>query len=176
MDDLLDMDKLVAGKMTLQLHGHSLVRQMQLATEANQGYAAKHGVYLQLEPLPTLQLIADDDRLQQVLANLISNAVKFSPEGGTVSLGAQQRGAWVRIWVRDQGPGIAPEFHARIFQKFSQADSSDTRQKGGTGLGLAISKELIEHMHGRIGFDSEPGHGACFWCELPLAPAATDQP
>ncbi len=176
VDDLLDMDKLVAGKMTLQLHGHSLVRQMQLATEANQGYAAKHGVYLQLEPLPTLQLIADDDRLQQVLANLISNAVKFSPEGGTVSLGAQQRGAWVRIWVRDQGPGIAPEFHARIFQKFSQADSSDTRQKGGTGLGLAISKELIEHMHGRIGFDSEPGHGACFWCELPLAPAATDQP
>lgn len=176
VDDLLDMDKLVAGKMTLQLHGHSLVRQMQLATDANQGYAAKHGVYLQLEPLPTLQLIADDDRLQQVLANLISNAVKFSPEGGTVSLGAQQRGAWVRIWVRDQGPGIAPEFHARIFQKFSQADSSDTRQKGGTGLGLAISKELIEHMHGRIGFDSEPGHGACFWCELPLAPAATDQP
>lgn len=176
VDDLLDMDKLVAGKMTLQLHGHSLARQMQLATEANQGYAAKHGVYLQLEPLPTLQLIADDDRLQQVLANLISNAVKFSPEGGTVSLGAQQRGAWVRIWVRDQGPGIAPEFHARIFQKFSQADSSDTRQKGGTGLGLAISKELIEHMHGRIGFDSEPGHGACFWCELPLAPAATDQP
>jgi len=81
----------------------------------------------------------------------------------------------VRISVRDQGPGIAPEFHTRIFQKFSQADSSDSRQKEGTGLGLAISKELIEHMHGRIGFDSEAGEGACFWCELPVAPLAQDQ-
>ena len=176
VDDLLDMDKLVAGKMTLELREHSVASQLQLAMGANHAYAATLGVYLELLPMPELQLIADDDRLQQVLANLISNAVKFSPEGGTVSLGAQCCGDWVRISVRDQGPGIAPEFHTRIFQKFSQADSSDTRQKGGTGLGLAISKELIEHMHGHIGFDSEPGHGACFWCELPLASAASEQP
>jgi PAS domain S-box-containing protein len=174
VDDLLDMDKLAAGKMPLALGEHSLQVQLQLAVGANQGYAAKHGVGLKLLPVPALQLMADDDRLQQVLANLISNAVKFSPAGGTVLLGGERRDDWVRIWVRDQGPGIAPEFHARIFQKFSQADSSDTRQKGGTGLGLAISKELVEHMHGRIGFDSEPGHGACFWCELPLAPAAAE--
>ncbi|AHY44982.1 PAS domain S-box protein [Stutzerimonas decontaminans] len=174
VDDLLDMDKLVAGKMELSLREHSLQLQLQLAADANRGYAAKHGVHLELSPVPTVQLTADDDRLQQVLANLISNAVKFSPAGGTVLLGGERRGDWVRLWVRDQGPGIAPEFHARIFQKFSQADSSDTRQKGGTGLGLAISKELIEHMHGRIGFDSEPGHGACFWCELPRAPAAAE--
>ncbi len=174
VDDLLDMDKLVAGKMALALRAHSLQVQLQLAVGANQGYAAQHRVQLELLPTPSLQLMADDDRLQQVLANLISNAVKFSPQGGTVRLGGERRGDWVRIWVRDQGPGIAPEFRARIFQKFSQADSSDTRQKGGTGLGLAISKELIEHMHGRIGFDSEPGHGACFWCELPLVPAAAE--
>ena len=174
VDDLLDMDKLVAGKMALELREHSLAVLLQLATGANQGYAAKHGVQLELLPVPALQVIADDDRLQQVLANLISNAVKFSPAGGTVSLGAQQQGAWVRIWVRDQGPGIAAEFHTRIFQKFSQADSSDTRQKGGTGLGLAISKKLMAHMNGRIGFDSEPGQGACFWCELPLAPTANE--
>ncbi|EWC42380.1 PAS domain S-box protein [Stutzerimonas stutzeri] len=174
--DLLDMDKLVAGKMALDLRVHSLPGQVQQAVAANQGYAAKHGVELELLQVPDVQLVADDDRLQQVLANFISNAVKFSPRGGSVSLGAEQRDAWVRIWVRDQGPGIDPEFHRRIFQKFSQADSSDTRQKDGTGLGLAISKELIEHMHGRIGFDSEPDQGACFWCELPVAPAVQDQP
>ena len=176
LDDLLDMDKLVAGKMTLDLRALAVPAQLQQAIAANQGYAAKHDVTLVLQQAPDVELVADDDRLQQVLANLISNAVKFSPPGGSVSLGSECRGAWVRIWVRDQGPGIAPEFHTRIFQKFSQADSSDSRQKDGTGLGLAISKELIEHMHGRIGFESEPGEGACFWCELPIAPAAQDQP
>lgn len=176
VDDLLDMDKLVAGKMTLDLRALAVPAQLQQAIAANQGYAAKHDATLVLQQAPDVELVADDDRLQQVLANLISNAVKFSPPGGSVSLGSECRGAWVRIWVRDQGPGIAPEFHTRIFQKFSQADSSDSRQKDGTGLGLAISKELIEHMHGRIGFDSEPGEGACFWCELPIAPAVQDQP
>ncbi|MCQ4264653.1 PAS domain-containing sensor histidine kinase [Stutzerimonas stutzeri] len=175
VDDLLDMDKLVAGKMTLDLRAHALPTQLQQAIAANQGYAAKHGVTLELLPAPDVQLMTDDDRLQQVLANLISNAVKFSPQGGTVTLGSERRDDWVRISVRDQGPGIAAEFHTRIFQKFSQADSSDSRQKEGTGLGLAISKELIEHMHGRIGFDSEPGEGACFWCELPVAPLAQDR-
>jgi len=174
VDDLLDMDKLVAGKMTLDLRALAVPAQLQQAIAANQGYAAKHDVTLVLQQAPDVELVADDDRLQQVLANLISNAVKFSPPGGSASLGSECRGAWVRIWVRDQGPGIAPEFHTRIFQKFSQADSSDSRQKDGTGLGLAISKELIEHMHGRIGFDSEPGEGACFWCELPIAPAVQD--
>src|SRR3546814_15309248 len=72
--------------------------------------------------------VCSSDLLQQVLANLISNAVKFSPQGGTVTLGSERRDDWVRISVRDQGPGIAPEFHTRIFQKFSQADSSDSRQ------------------------------------------------
>jgi signal transduction histidine kinase len=107
--------------------------------------------------------------LQQVLANFLSNAVKFSPAGGTVELSAGARAGWARISVSDQGSGIPDEFRARIFQKFSQADSSDTRQKGGTGLGLAICKELVERMGGRIGFESEPGRGTCFWFELPVA-------
>ncbi|HCC63087.1 MAG TPA: histidine kinase, partial [Pseudomonas sp.] len=100
--------------------------------------------------------------------NLLSNAAKYSPRGERIALGASlvepQR---IRVSVCDRGPGIAEAFRERIFSKFAQADSSDTRQQGGTGLGLAISKELVEHMGGVIGFDSTPGAGACFWFELP---------
>jgi signal transduction histidine kinase len=108
-----------------------------------------------------------------VLANLLSNAAKFSPRGGAVDLYTERRGQHLRLNVRDQGPGVPAAFQEQIFQKFAQADASDTRQKGGTGLGLAISKELIERMGGRIGFDSLPGQGATFWFELPLADSAT---
>ena len=90
--------------------------------------------------------------------------------GGTVRVWGERRGDVLRINVRDQGPGIPEDFRARIFEKFSQADSSATREKGGTGLGLHIARRFIEHMHGRIGFDSEPGAGSTFWVELPAAP------
>jgi signal transduction histidine kinase len=83
---------------------------------------------------------------------------------------SEQPGGWLRVEVRDQGAGVAAQFRDRIFQKFSQADASDTRQKGGTGLGLAISKELVERMGGRIGFESEEGQGARFYLELAPAP------
>ena len=82
---------------------------------------------------------------------------------------SERRGDVLRVNVRDQGPGIPEEFRTRIFEKFSQADSSTTRQKGGTGLGLHIARRFIEHMHGRIGFESEPGAGSTFWVELPAA-------
>ena len=81
--------------------------------------------------------------------------------------------AALRVSVRDDGPGIPAEFRARIFEKFSQADASATREKGGTGLGLHIARRFIEHMQGRIGFDSEPGAGSIFWVELPAAPATS---
>jgi signal transduction histidine kinase len=113
-------------------------------------------------------VLADAQRLQQVLSNLLSNALKFSPAQGEVRLYSELEGQSVRILVSDQGPGIPVDFTARIFKKFSQADASDSRQKGGTGLGLAISKELIERMGGTIGFVSEPQRGSTFWIELPL--------
>ena len=169
IDDLLDMDKLIAGKMPLDMRIQPLAPLIEEAMRNNQSYADQYNVGFELGPLAAVSVSVDSDRLQQVLANLLSNAAKFSPAGSAVTLAAERRGDRARVSILDRGPGIPQNFQAQIFQKFCQADSSDTRPKGGTGLGLAISKELIERMQGRIGFDTEPGRGTCFWFELPLA-------
>ncbi|EPP9657040.1 ATP-binding protein [Pseudomonas aeruginosa] len=167
IDDLLDMDKLLAGKMNFipqQLDIDSFLAE---CVTSHQGFARQHDVQLTYTGGPVAQITADPMRLQQVLSNLLSNALKFSPAGSQVLLSAQELGGQIRILVVDQGPGVPAEFVDRLFEKFSQADASDRRQKGGTGLGLAISKELIERMGGCIGFYPRPGGGSVFWVELP---------
>ncbi len=167
INDLLDMEKLVAGKMLFELQDEALQPLLEQAIEENQPYASHYQVHLQLHDLPIKTRVRVDKlRLAQVLANLLSNAAKFSPQGQTVDVRVHEQGTRVRVSVTDHGPGVPENFQARIFSKFSQADATDTRQKGGTGLGLAISKEIIERMNGHIGFDSSPGHGATFWFEL----------
>jgi len=108
----------------------------------------------------------------QVMTNLLSNAAKFSPQGGAVEVAIEDLGTRIRVSVLDRGPGIPENFRGRIFGRFAQADSSLTRQKGGTGLGLAICKRLIERMEGRIGFADRPGGGTMFYFELPKQSAA----
>jgi signal transduction histidine kinase len=105
--------------------------------------------------------------LLQVLANLISNALKFSPEGQSVVLKLERHGEHLRVSVEDRGPGIPEAFRARIFQKFAQADGSDTRRRGGTGLGLSISQAFMVKMGGALSFTSTEGVGTTFWAELP---------
>lgn len=168
VNDILDLDKLVAGKMHFQLREFDLFEATHQAVETNRQYADRFGVTFGLRPCPGPCLgIADSDRLQQVLANLLSNAAKFSPKEGQVDIEVSVREHHIRIAVTDQGPGIRPEFRARIFEKFSQADTSTTRHKGGTGLGLAIAKGMVERMGGLIGFVSEPNIRTTFYIELP---------
>jgi signal transduction histidine kinase len=125
--------------------------------------------------VPILQ--TDPAKLQQVLYNLMSNAIKFSPPAAGVELwAAREDDQHVRISVADHGPGIDPDKHALIFEKFRQLDGGVTRQHGGTGLGLSISKELTALLGGTIGVESKPGAGATFWVVLPMRidPGARD--
>lgn len=174
INDLLDMERLSAGKMQFDPRVQPLLPLARQAIDELRAFGAQFGVRFVLdERLPQeARVRVDGGRLQQVLTNFLSNAIKFSPADGQVEVVVEQRGERARVTVIDHGPGIPARFRERIFQKFSQADASDTRQRGGTGLGLAISKELMAHMGGTVGFDSEEGRGARFYCELPLARAA----
>jgi len=114
----------------------------------------------------SVQVSTDANRFLQVMANLLSNAAKFSPAGSSVEIACEVVADNVRISVRDHGKGIATEFRSKIFGKFSQSDASDTRMRGGSGLGLAISKTIVELMGGVIGFTSHEV-GTTFFFELP---------
>jgi signal transduction histidine kinase len=109
----------------------------------------------------------DGDRIEQVLANLLSNAAKFSPRGGMVEVRVTRQPGCVRVAVTDHGAGIPAHFQERVFEKFAQADLSSSRQKGGTGLGLSISRAIIERHGGKIGFTTAPGEGTTFFFDLP---------
>lgn len=168
INDILDIEKIESGKMQFRPQVLSLLRLLEQALLANQGYAAKFGVRLALAPgAPEAMVLANPDRLVQVMTNFLSNAIKYSPRDGTVEVNLSCRGGGLRVEVADHGPGIPEEFRSRIFGKFAQADSSDTRITGGSGLGLSISKAIIEKSGGKIGYVSEIGRGATFWFELP---------
>lgn len=122
-----------------------------------------------VENLEEARILGDSDRLVQVMTNLISNAAKFSHPDRAVEISSRlYKPGYVRISVVDHGIGIAKEFHSRIFQKFAQADGSDSKAKGGTGLGLNITRSLVEKMGGTISFESEVGAGTTFHVDFPL--------
>ncbi len=162
INDILDIEKIESGKMTLDLQVIELKPLLEQALAANEELRRRQerDLSLQFPEDEELMVRADSDRLTQVVTNLLSNADEVfarrrhggDPRGACAAIG-------VRVEVRDRGPGIPEEFRKRIFQKFSQADSSDTRQKGGTGLGLNISRAIIERLGGSIGFDTRTGDG-----------------
>lgn len=166
INDLLDIEKLAAGKMTFNNVPTSLVPLLDDALDQNRSYAQQHQITLTLNYDAHATVKADSGRLHQVLANLISNACKFSPAGSEVIIASEVSEGWVRVSVTDQGAGIDSASQEKLFQRFSQVHKQTG--KGGTGLGLAISREIIERLDGRIGVSSEPGQGSCFWFELPV--------
>ncbi|HEX2197694.1 MAG TPA: ATP-binding protein [Burkholderiales bacterium] len=167
INDLLDIDKIESGKLSLSPEPIALDEVVREAMVLNKAFGERFGVRFELAAsLPGASVLADRKRLLQVMTNLLSNAAKFSPENGAVEIRLEQSGPRVRVEVQDRGPGIPEAFRGRIFSRFAQADSTASRQKGGTGLGLAICKRLIEMMRGRIGFEDRPGGGTTFWFEL----------
>ena len=168
INDLLDMEKLLAGKMAFNLRKQSLHALLAQTVYENRAYGDQYQVSFQLAPVAdALHVMVDEQRFLQVMGNLLSNAAKFSPPGSRVDIRTEVEADSVRISVIDYGSGIPLDFQHRLFQKFSQADASDSRQKGGTGLGLAITKELVENMNGKISVESQPGLGSCFTISLP---------
>jgi len=169
INDILDIEKIEVGKMEFNLEVLELAPLMERVVAENNGYAEEYKVRLELfNSLPDTKVQADQDRIIQAITNLISNAVKFSPEDGTVAINVAARKQGIRISVSDRGPGIPEEFRDKIFSKFAQPDSTDSRAQGGTGLGLSISKAIVEEHFGAIGFDSLAGDGTTFFIDLPI--------
>ncbi len=169
INDILDIEKIRSGEIDFRIVPLLLDQLIEEGTAANEPYASAHGVRLaRTRPPVGLEVLADRDRLLQVLTNLLSNAVKFSPPGQQVEISTIRTGHNVRVQVRDHGEGVPEEFRPRIFQRFAQADASATRSRDGTGLGLHISRAIIQRLGGRIDFEDAEGGGTRFFFELPL--------
>lgn len=176
INDLLDLAKIEAGRAELRLTTVSIQDTAEGLANLIRPQAEKRGVKLITKVQPNLPPAETDaGKLQQIVFNFLSNAIKFSPAQGTVALSAEigepasgQGVARLRLSVRDEGPGIAPEDQERVFQKFSQLEASETKQHGGTGLGLTISRELAQLLGGEIQLSSKPGEGAVFTLVIPL--------
>ncbi|NOJ93368.1 PAS domain S-box protein [Corallococcus coralloides] len=168
INDILDLEKMESGRLDLHLAPTNVVPLLALALQAHQGYADEYGVRLEAAvDLPHAHARVDEDRFIQVLANLLSNAIKFSPQGERVTLSLTREAGALRVGVQDRGPGIPEAFQARVFQKFAQADASDTRKRPGTGLGLSIAHGLVARMGGALRFTTSPTDGTRFSFDLP---------
>ena len=174
INDILDFSKIEAGQLTIESTEFSLQHALEGCADvvATKAYEKSLSLMTFIDPILPEKVIGDPTRLRQVLLNFLSNALKFTAKG-SVHLNAKLVNKTadtvkIRIEINDSGIGISPETQKRLFQPFSQADSSTTRKYGGTGLGLSISKRLVELMDGEIGLESQLGEGSTFWIELPF--------
>jgi signal transduction histidine kinase len=165
VDDLLDLARLQTGQIQIDAKPTAAASLVETAARAQRAVAQERGLELRLEPIaPDLRVLADPERIQLVLSNLIGNAIHHSPRGGAIELGAREQDSSVRFRVSDRGPGIAKEEQTRVFERFYRGV---TARPGGAGLGLAIARDVVQAHGGAIGVESEPGEGATFWFTLP---------
>ncbi len=152
INDILDIQKMESGKIDFDVRPHDIVALVRESIDANQAYARTFGASIALAVAPAgAQAMVDSDRFAQVMANLLSNASKFSPRDATVDVSITRADGRIRVAVADHGPGIPDEFRDKLFEKFTQADASDDRVAAGTGLGLSIAKAIIERHGGTAG-------------------------
>ncbi len=167
ISDLLDISKIEAGKYQLDIAAVDVGRACERAAESIESRAADRGITVETQRAETIRAWADQRALDQVLFNLVDNAVKYIPSGSHVRVSALQRGELARIEVADDGPGIEPNHRDRLFERFYRVDAGRSRAMGGTGLGLAIVKHLVTAMKGAVGMTAARPHGCVFWVELP---------
>ncbi|MCI0412761.1 PAS domain S-box protein [bacterium] len=168
IDDLLDLDKIESGKMRFLYQWFDLIPVIEEAIDGVRSFADKFDVELKMETgSPSVYINADQDRLIQVITNLLSNAAKHSPAGEKVLVSVLRKAGQVHVRVTDRGPGIPEEFRNQVFEKFAQSDYDAVSKVKGTGLGLSISKAIIEKMGGRVGYYTERGAGTTFYCTFP---------
>lgn len=172
VNDILDMEKFATGNFDITQVQEDLKSILVASVEHMEPYAKESNVSIKLEmPPEAINVWTDSKRVEQIMANLLSNAAKFSNAGSEILVHYEQINDTVRVSVRNFGPGIGEDYKANIFKPFSQGDSSTTREKGGTGLGLNISKKIVEQLGGQIGFDSIIDSHTTFWFTLPSAKA-----
>ena len=171
INDILDIDKIESGVIEYAFDNIPVMELVDKAVTNNSGYAQQFDVALKVtDRLDDACINADSNRLMQVLDNLVSNAIKFSPKSETVELSVTRLRENIRIAVSDHGPGIPKDFQDKLFDKFTQADFSNTRGTSGAGLGLNIAKAVIEHHDGHIDFQTEENIGTTFFFDLPEVP------
>lgn len=174
VDELLDLQRLENGRMPIHLAAVPLTACFARVVEEVCELAEERQLHLVVSPPGKPVVQADPELLHRTLVNLVANAVRHSPRGGTVLLGAAPAEEWVRLFVSDEGPGVPPALRERIFEPFFQAEESGTAlSRGHSGLGLAFCRLAAEAQGGRIGVEDAPGGGARFWLLLPAAPAAS---
>jgi signal transduction histidine kinase len=184
ISSILDMSQIEAGKVRLAFEWVDVREMVESALTSVTPQAQRKGltVTVRLPEVVQPRVVADREKLRQVVVNLLANAVKFTPSGGKVEVRLSELGPQprlgvdgYRIEVEDTGVGIPEDQRARIFQSFYQVDDSPTREYGGAGLGLAIVKSYVEGHGGRVGVTSEVGKGSCFTVVLPLEPPLSGQ-
>lgn len=175
INDILDIERIESGQVALEKKPCDVAEIIDQVAVLMRDMAERAGVTLVTAPVPAC-LWADPDRIMQILTNLVSNAIKFSSEGGTVELTAHLQGEQILFRVRDQGRGIPADKLETIFERFEQVDTSDSRAKGGTGLGLAICRSIAQQHDGRIWTESILGEGSTFFLTLPTLQEERPEP
>jgi two-component system phosphate regulon sensor histidine kinase PhoR len=174
VNELLDLSRIESGTAQLLLDDVDMAKVVRSTAERLRLFAERQGLRIVLDtPEHVSPVRGDEDRLGQVLVNLLHNAVKFSPNGGDIVAGVRETEDGITVWVRDPGMGVPRADLTRIFERFYKVDRARFRGRGGTGLGLSISRHVIDSHGGRIWADSEEGQGSTFSFTIPLAPNGT---